>query len=239
MKPNIRIGGKKPTAVGAGRSAVAVHVASRRWFSFLQDHIRTMRNSNFIILASLLFLVGCAKQHDQAGYWSGRSVLPNRGSVAMLNVSANSPSLIQEKRAHAIYTLFAYHVRPGFSAADMHTVLKDTSWLKTANLTRLELLAGWIPVNSGSDRTLFDLHLFYTQKDDADNNWWCIEFSLSGPNRSLADAVDFLNGNTELIANPKLEEFALMFPPPKTGFSRSPGGRRMEVYSKEGIHVYP
>jgi hypothetical protein len=26
----------EPTAVGAGRSAVAVHVASRRWFSFLR-----------------------------------------------------------------------------------------------------------------------------------------------------------------------------------------------------------
>jgi hypothetical protein len=26
----------EPTAVGAGRSAVAVHVASRRWLSFLR-----------------------------------------------------------------------------------------------------------------------------------------------------------------------------------------------------------
>jgi hypothetical protein len=198
-----------------------------------------MRNSSIIILASLLiFLVGCAGQHE-AGYWSGRSVLSDRESVAALNVTANSSTLNQAERVRAIFTLFAHHVRPGFTAADMHSVLTDTSWMKITDLTRLELLAGWIPVDSGIDRTVFDLHLFSSQKDDAGNNWWCIEFSLSGPNRSVKDAVGFLNGNTTLSDNPKLEEFALIFPPPKKGFSRSPGGRRMEVYSKEGIHVYP
>ena len=52
----------EPTAVDACRSAIAVHVASRRWLSFFRWLI--MRSAFFIILAALL--VGCAttKQPD-------------------------------------------------------------------------------------------------------------------------------------------------------------------------------
>ena len=49
----------EPTAVGACRSAVAVHVASRRWLSFLGCYT-FMKNTLIIILSGLL-ICGCSR----------------------------------------------------------------------------------------------------------------------------------------------------------------------------------
>jgi hypothetical protein len=54
--------------------------------------------------------------------------------------------------------------------------------------------------------------------------------------------VAFLKGNATMSDNPKLEEFALFFPPPtppKIAHGHSPAGRRVEVYSEKGVYVYP
>jgi len=48
----------EPTAVGAVSSAVAVHVASRRWLSYVRR--LTMRSLTHISLVVLLAILGCA-----------------------------------------------------------------------------------------------------------------------------------------------------------------------------------
>lgn len=187
----------------------------------------------FIFVAALVLLVAWGSWH---GYWRGRSVVPNWESLSILNARANSPSLNHADRARAIFTLFAYHVRSGFSAADMRAVLTNTSWLKAADVSSIGDLAGWIPIDLKSDRTVFGLNLFSTEHY-TNEGVWSICFSLSGPSRSSSDGLSFLRGKTTVSDNPTILEFALISPPNQLrGFP----GRRIEAYPEYyDIHVYP
>jgi len=164
--------------------------------------------------------------------WNGRTILPNDESVTALLARANNPTGNQADRARAVFTLLARHVRPGSSATDVHRVLTDTAWLQQTHLHGFRALAGWIPVEMGSDHTVFRMYLFPA---DADKQWspWVIYFRMSGMLRD-EDALVFLRGE-RAIESTRLVEFALCFP-----HSSKPGNLvgRIERFSREGIHIY-
>src|SRR5690242_9637837 len=115
-----------------------------------------MRNSAIIVsVVILLSVIGCAHHPKYGGYWTGHSALSNRGSIATLNATANSPSSTPADRGRAICRLFAYHLRPGCSTADVRLVLTDTHWLQSTNLYVFNALLGWLPLEMKPDTTQF------------------------------------------------------------------------------------
>jgi hypothetical protein len=159
--------------------------------------------------------------------------------VEVLNAVANDRAKSQAERSRAVFTLFAHHIRPGFSAKEIRRVFVDPRWLDDSILNEVVAVGGWLPVEWTADNTVFVVYLFPTEREKP---WspWVIYFSLSGrlPNRqarSQDDALGFLRGDTGLYGNPRLEEFALSFPEdPQTKQAR------VERFGPRGIHVsYP
>lgn len=191
--------------------------------------------SIFSTLTAIAF-IGCAHHRGESLSWSGHTILPKGESVTSLNTLANTPAADRADRARAIFTLFAHHIRPGSSAADVHRVLADTNWMGEVNLDGIYALQGQVPLDMTSGDTSFCLHLFPVEKD---NQWspWVIYFRLSGRGpdgvRSKEEALAFLRGDTTLHGNPKLVEFALCFPA-----NEETRRSRIERFSCRGIHVY-
>ena len=191
----------------------------------------------FAIVLSAVVFFGCTSHRSESISWNGRSILPRGESVASLNIIANDFGRSRADRARAIFTLFAYHMQPGFSAVQVHGVLTDTNWMGDVNLYGVYALGGWVPVEMTFEDTVFCLHLFPV---DADKHWspWVIYFRLSGttpegPGRPAEEALAFLHGDTTLRGNPKLVEFALCYPGNQPSVTR-----RCERFSSKGIHVY-
>ena len=171
--------------------------------------------------------------------WTGRTVLPSGQSVSFLNVLANDSSSSREERARAIFTLFAHHIRPGSSAAEVHAVLTSTNWMASANLYAVTALGGWVPVEYTLEDSVFCMD---ASPADMDKQWspWIICLRLSGIKPSgrnqeelIREALAFLSGDTRLHGNPKLVEFALCFPgQPEVG------RRHIERFCRRGTHVY-
>ena len=188
-----------------------------------------MRNSAIIVfVVILLSVIGCVHHPRYGGYWTGHSALSNRGSIATLNVTANSQSSSPTDRGRAICRLFAYHLRPGCSAADVRLVLTDTRWLQATNLYVFNDLLGWLPLEMPPDTTAYSLVL---------DGGYSICFSLTGADRSAADGLAFLRGDAALAGNPKMVEFALGFPSHIP--LRGAHGARYERFSEQGIYVFP
>src|SRR5215218_7021741 len=199
----------------------------------------------FSALTAIVF-AGCAHHPGESLSWNDHTVLPKGESITSLNTLANNPASNRADRARAIFTLFAHHIRPGSSAADVRRVLADTNWMAAVNLYGVYALAGWIPVEIGSEDTVFCLHLFPVEMD---GSWspWVIYFRLSGkppegPGRRKEEALAFLHGDTTLRGNPKLVEFALCYPDTRDTThgirADDPGRHRIERFSRRGIHVY-
>jgi hypothetical protein len=191
------------------------------------------------ILPTLLVIIlaGCAHNRAESLSWNGRTILPGGQSIVSLNALANNSACTRDERARAIFNLFAHHIRPGASAAQVHAVLTDTNWMSDVNLYRIRALGGWAPVELNFEDSVFCLQLFPVEMN---KQWspWGLYFRLSGhgPNglaRSEEEADAFLRGDTTLHGNPKLVEFALCYPEqPNTRHSRR------ERFTRQGIHVY-
>lgn len=191
-----------------------------------------------LILAATLF--GCA--HDDAddadNHWSDRTSLPRGESVTSLNARANNAAVERDERARAVFTLFAHHIRPGFSGAEVRRVLGNTAWLKDIHLYGVRELAGWSAVPLTSDGTVFTMLLFPVEMN---KRWspWGIVFRLSGKLRD-EDALAFLRGE-RTGGSPEIEEFALVYPVKRNADGGLPAGEkrtRIERFSRRGIHVY-
>jgi hypothetical protein len=160
-------------------------------------------------IASLLTFFGCV--HDSAE------------SVSALNVQANNASKSQGERAHAIFTLFAHHLRPGSSSADVRRVLANTNWLHDTRLIAIPDSGPGLPIRVTSEDSAFVIHLFPTEKNEG-RSPWVIYFRLTYDLRK-EDALAFLRGE-RLKSDLKLVEFALCSP------------RRVDHFSHEGVHAY-
>ena len=198
----------------------------------------------FPVVFSML-LLGCrtepapvGKDSDEVSFWRGHTILPEGDSIPALNARANDLTNSQAGRAEAVFILFAHYVRPGASAAEMHQVLTDTSWLRETKLYDIRMVGGWIPIEFAD--TVFCIHLFPADKD---KGWspWVIYFRSSGKGVEESregireeQELSFLRGeSTE--DTPRLLEFALCFPN-----SKNPHGLpgRIERFSRQGVHVY-
>lgn len=177
--------------------------------------------------ATLLILAACSTPSPRP-----QSILPKDDDAAALNRQANNPANSQAERSRAVFTLFAWHIPPGASAAQVHKVLTDTAWLRETRLFEINWLAGWIPIELNFKDTSFVLHLFPVDAAK-ESSPWVIYFRLTGKLRQ-EDALAFLRGET-VMGNPKLAEFALCFPN-----SKSPGHLpgRIESFSKHGLRVF-
>ena len=196
-----------------------------------------MRTVNTILsVLSVMALLGCAHRSESVS-WNDHTILPGGESIASLNALASNQESNRADRARAIFTLFAHHIRPGFSAGEVHRILTDTNWMSEINLYGVYALGGWVPVEMTFEDTVFCLDLFPAEMD---KQWspWAIYFRLSGttpegPGRRKEEALAFLHGDTTVQGNPKLLEFALCFPEqPETRRGR------IERFSRLGMYVY-
>lgn len=161
---------------------------------------------------------------DFALKWNGVSRLPIGATVKELNQIANDRSADRKRRADAIFTLFAYHLRPS-SGRQVAATLKDVSWLGEVNLYGVYLLHGKVPVEWAETDTVFCLHLF---PDESGRSDWVMYLRLGGKSgRSKEEALAFLKGEPDVRDNPKLVEYAICFP-----------DGRIERYSELGLAVY-
>lgn len=152
------------------------------------------------------------------------SSLKSTLSIVELNKRANNNRLSRKPRCEAVFTLFASHVAPGSGADRMSKVFVDPTWLEKSDLVAVQFLAGWVPVELGGDRELFELHVLPIMPACPD---WLIYFTLSGQFHDAREAAAFLKGDAGVDPDLKLLEFALCFP-----------DGRIERFSKEGVVLY-
>jgi hypothetical protein len=202
----------------------------------------------FIIFSTLtaIALVGCAHHRSESLSSSGHTILPKGESVTALNAFANNSASNRADRARAIFKLFAHHIRPGASAAEVHSVLADTNWMGDVNLYRVYVPPDFLPVEMTSEDTVFCLHLFPLVEMDKLSSPWFIYFRLSGlpregSGRNPEEAMAFLRGDTTLYGRPRLIEFALCYPSdPAASYPSAQAmlTARIERFSRRGIRVY-
>ncbi len=139
-------------------------------------------------------------------------MLKSNKSPDMLNAQANDSSVPDRYRALAAFRLFATYVRPGQSAAEVHTVLAHANWLRTAKVFPLGAGSGYSPARFTPADSPFALLLFPDKDGQSD---WRICLVLSGhPPQGPAppeEALRFLEGDPTLRRDAKLKEFALSF----------------------------
>lgn len=191
------------------------------------------------LAAALVGLVVCGCQ--QIGN-RGRTILSNDESVESLNAKANDASLSQDVRARAIYSLFAHHIRPGATSAEVHQIITNANWINETHFAVQGVLFGWVPVHWGINDTLIVVHLFQDPKtpwvhfpapDAPEIKWspWCIYMVFSAPRPGTYDAkvgAAFLRGEPA-GASTRLLEFGLCFPPGEQ--------YRTETFIRRGITV--
>jgi hypothetical protein len=193
----------------------------RRWLSALAGGLGVVS----------LLVVGCTSKNAEL-LSEEPSRVKSSAPPAALHLIANDPSATREKRAEAVFALFANHLKPPQGAAEVGKLLSGEKWLKEAKLIGVYVLGGLIPVNCRFEEdTAFVLQLFPEKKD---GNVWPIYFALSGGSeRPEREAWKFLRGDKDLKGNPQLLEFALCFPANED----KPLGR-IERFSAGGVAVF-
>jgi hypothetical protein len=121
--------------------------------------------SSFSCLCSIgmfaVLLCGCAHQAtNRHPYWGKYSVLKSNESTYTLNAQANDSGVPDRHRALAAFRLFATYIRPGQSAAEVHKVLANANWLRTARVFPLGAGSGYSPVEFTPADSPFVLLLF-------------------------------------------------------------------------------
>ena len=93
--------------------------------------------------------------------WDGVSRLKSEATPAELQRVANDPSVPRDKRAEAIFSLFANHVKVPQGAAEVGKALNSENWLNDSTVHGLSMISGpGPPVEIQSEETIFYLHLF-------------------------------------------------------------------------------
>ena len=116
------------------------------------------------------------------------------GSLSDLNTIANDITQPTQRRAEAVFGLFAHHVSCGMTAADMGKILGSNTWLSQASLDVPQVLGGAEPVNT-EHGTWVQMDLF---SGDPAKPHWIVHFSLEGDGEVI-DARRFFEGFGECI----------------------------------------
>ena len=137
-------------------------------------------------------------------------------ALSDLNSIANDNNQPAQRRAEAVFGLFAHYVSCGMTAGDMGKVLGATTWLSQASLDVPQVLGGAEPVST-SRGTWVQMDLF---PGDPAMPHWKIHFSLEGDGEVI-DARRFFEGSASLSGFTRIEQFALDFPHPYQAGLRS------------------
>jgi len=150
--------------------------------------------------------------------------------MADLNRIANDGSVIREKRAEAIFSLFANYVKMPGTAAMAGNVFGSEKWMKDASLTEVTFIGGYVPLELNLEDAIFCLRLFPDKDGWSD---WVIYFRMSGGVTPSPDEVGaFLRGAAAVKGSPKLVEFALCYP-----LVGEKSLARTERFSEKGIMI--
>jgi hypothetical protein len=148
--------------------------------------------------------------------------------VSEFNRIANSRDLDRDKKAVAIFTLFAEGARWGEFVSGISRNFIDLTWLRDADLAPIHDVEGKLPIDWNTNSTIFCLDLF--PKTNAPK--WIIYFELTNPSNgrllSRKDAVHLLQGT---LQDCKTEEFALCH-------STNQTDQYIEVFSPKGIRCF-
>jgi hypothetical protein len=154
------------------------------------------------------------------------SRLKSKAPLKQLRHLADDPSVPPEKRAKAIFTMFARFLRPPQTAASLHRILGKAKWLKKATVYRVWTIRALVPIEMTLESTVFMILPFPKPKAASD---WVLYMRLSGgEERSAKEARAFLQGCKRLKGKPRLDEFALSFP-----------DGRVERFTLKGLIIYP
>ena len=164
--------------------------------------------------------------------WDDVSSLKSEATASELQGIANDASMPRDKRAKAIFSLFANYVKLPQGAAAVGKVLKCEEWRSGCMISGITFHSGpSLPVKMGPRHSVFSLRLF---PSGTDSKHWVIYLRLSGgPNRKDGEARAFLQGAENLKGDPQLVEFALCFPA-----AEQYRMGRIERFSEKGIAVY-
>ncbi len=162
--------------------------------------------------------------------WDRKSILP-KGKAANFIRQANNRNAFQEKRARAIFSLFAHHIKPGQTTDQLPQAMSKADWLQDSILRPLGGMGGWVPVGLGFADSVFYIYVLPIETKEI---WspWVIYFRFEGKT-DLEDAKRFLRRDPA-DRKIRLLEYALCFAQTKG----DRGTRRTERYSKKGMHVY-
>ena len=97
--------------------------------------------------------------------------------LSSLNEIANDASRATADRRHAVFQLFAGHVRPGMTLAELAEVLAGAEWLRDEDVSVVTAIAGKIPVTWSSEDTVFVLHVL---PEAGDGGTWAIYLRVLG-----------------------------------------------------------
>jgi len=160
----------------------------------------------------------------------GETRLKSQATTADLNRIANDGSAIREKRAEAIFSLFANHVKIPGTASEVGKVFGSEKWMKDASLTQVTYIGGYVPLELNLEDAIFCLGLFPDKDGWSD---WVIYFRLSGGVTPSADETGaFLRGAAAVRGSPKLVEFALCYP-----LVGEKSLARTERFSEKGVMI--
>ena len=189
------------------------------------------------VLVSVGLCAGCAtnardRELDLALYWGTKSGLNSPMSAADLYERATATGETRSVRSLFICSIFATYIKPGFTSAQIRTVLPDPNWLKDCEIRPIGGLGGANPVHSPNGHSPFVLVLYPDRNGSSD---WVISMVL--PNRhghlTLEDVRKFLEGS-----NPepglRITEFAIEYPLSKSE-EKPPGARLTERFTKRGV----
>ena len=187
-----------------------------------------------IVLAAILLLAGCGQRPEQPakpmGWHPGESCLLSKATPARITEIANNSSLPLTERAKAVFTLFANHVGPGMTSAQVAAVLPNPRWLDESKIVGIYNLSGWVPVEFNMKDTVYFLNLFPALQEEGTAPW-SICFRLSGgPTQPETIAQQFFRGEIA-SEEPQLLEFALCY-------AQDRGHSRYEVFSLYGTKVF-
>jgi hypothetical protein len=159
---------------------------------------------------------------------------PNADAEALVR-SANDSNKERRSRCGAVFRLFAYYVRSGFSSSDIGKFLGDAQWLQGDNIHNAGALGGAAPFFSRGGESEFLIILFPNEKGWSE---WRIYFTLSHPPSRLLDmdgARAFLRGALP-DRQVRLQEFALCYPFGKTErFTKHRVGVQFDESTEEEI----
>lgn len=169
---------------------------------------RSLLGLIIVVMFTLISLPNQATKCDVSP--SSDNVQTVMNEIELLIRIAENQHKKRDERAAAIFRLFANHLRPGDSASRFQSVFKQSKWLRESTITRITMLAGWIPIECGPN--IFCLELFPT--NESKDSRWLIYFSLSGFDTSyhyggneLEFAMSFLYG--DCIETVRIVDFAL------------------------------